>query len=658
MLKFREIIIDGMGPFKEPSRLVFPDEGVTIVYGENGHGKTSLLNAFRYAFFGKVLSRANRSLSIHNLTNWENARHGKYGFSVKLRFTFQNREYELIRTCNPRAYVKTPLHDEDYVQEYYLRRDGQILSPAERDRELQRIMPEEVSRFFLFDGELLQQYEELLRRESDMGREIAAAIERILGLPVLTKARSLLANRRDDAVRLEANAAQQYHQTEQLGVALQTLSRQREVLKKDLANLEAQLDEYKAQKANAEKRLSQHQVAIRLLEERDKLLQEIDSLQKRLPEKQARLREMLAEAWRWVLAPRAREECERLQAEIGALQEKAMRKAVESALIRQLEDSLRTGCCGTCFRPLDDETVMAIKKRIELMKTPMEPEDENKINELRLELAKLKVLDVPDQTQAVLELSNSLDEIDAQIALKRGRIDEIESEEIIKQVNETTLRKTKSDYEEAIEQIKVIQMGIEQTKKKLTEVENSIQDVQRKLSKTPVGGDLKRARYRREIYTHLHDLFDMGVAEYRDRLRTRVEKDATDLFLQLASDKDYVGLRINEHYGLTIVHRNGQSIVVRSAGYEHIVALSLIGALQRNAPLRGPVIMDSTFTRLDEAHSISVLRALPSLASQTMLLVFRREIDPEVARNVLLGKLKAEYRLERVSSFETRIVKQ
>jgi len=55
-------------------------------------------------------------------------------------------------------------------------------------------MPEQVSRFFLFDGELLQQYEELLRNDSEMGRQIKESVERILGVPVLTNARTDLAD--------------------------------------------------------------------------------------------------------------------------------------------------------------------------------------------------------------------------------------------------------------------------------------------------------------------------------------------------------------------------------------------------------------------------------------------------------------------------------
>jgi DNA sulfur modification protein DndD len=153
----------------------------------------------------------------------------------------------------------------------------------------------------------------------------------------------------------------------------------------------------------------------------------------------------------------------------------------------------------------------------------------------------------------------------------------------------------------------------------------------------------------------LLNLFDRAVAEYRDRLRTKVQDDATAIFRQLTTEADYDRLSINENYGLTIVHRDGQSIPVRSAGAEHIVALSLMGALQRNAPLRGPIIMDSPFGRLDEGHTTRVVRTLPSMADQVLLLVYENELDPRLARNELKARLRREYRLVRKTARHSNI---
>ena len=120
---------------------------------------------------------------------------------------------------------------------------------------------------------------------------------------------------------------------------------------------------------------------------------------------------------------------------------------------------------------------------------------------------------------------------------------------------------------------------------------------------------------------------------------------------------DYARLRINDDYGLTIIHRDGRAEEARSAGAEHVVALALMGALQNNAPLRGPIVMDSPFGRLDEQHTSNVVSALHLMAVQVVLLVYESEIGRRRARELLGSRLISEYELERVSSRRTNINK-
>ena len=145
------------------------------------------------------------------------------------------------------------------------------------------------------------------------------------------------------------------------------------------------------------------------------------------------------------------------------------------------------------------------------------------------------------------------------------------------------------------------------------------------------------------------------MTEYRDELRNRVQNDATRHFLSLTTEPDYKALRISDNYELTIVHKDGKDVPVRSAGAEHIVALSLVGALQNNAPLRGPIIIDSPFGRLDKGHRTRTLRALPDMASQVLLLAYEEELPPARARDILKGQLKAEWMLKRVSARHTEL---
>ena len=153
----------------------------------------------------------------------------------------------------------------------------------------------------------------------------------------------------------------------------------------------------------------------------------------------------------------------------------------------------------------------------------------------------------------------------------------------------------------------------------------------------------------------LRDLIDESLDKYRLYLKEQVQEDATNIFLNLTSDPSYVKLIINDNFGLNIVHESGQIIEVRSAGNEHVVALSLIGALHNNAPLQGPIVMDSPFGRLDSVHETNILSYLPKLANQVLLFVFDSEINEQRARNLLAGDLLQEFELCRGETFETTI---
>ncbi|RYG16409.1 hypothetical protein EON82_25045 [bacterium] len=135
-----------------------------------------------------------------------------------------------------------------------------------------------------------------------------------------------------------------------------------------------------------------------------------------------------------------------------------------------------------------------------------------------------------------------------------------------------------------------------------------------------------------------------------------MEATASEFFLSMTTEKqDFAGLSINEGYGLTIRHKDGRAEEARSAGAEHIVALALMGALQKNAPLRGPIVMDSPFGRLDEKHTANVVETLPKMAEQVVLLVYEAEVGRARVRELLGTRLVREYELDRVSARRTNI---
>jgi DNA sulfur modification protein DndD len=156
-------------------------------------------------------------------------------------------------------------------------------------------------------------------------------------------------------------------------------------------------------------------------------------------------------------------------------------------------------------------------------------------------------------------------------------------------------------------------------------------------------------------YSVLADAFGSSINTLRERLKIDVEKRATDAFLEMTARKSYKGLKINSNYGLTIIDEKGETLPLRSAGAEQIVALSLIDALGRSGRSAGPVVMDTPFGRLDERHRQNILQYLPKHARQLVLLVQPTELGPDTNIGPIKARIGKQYQLREISSRHTEI---
>lgn len=84
------------------------------------------------------------------------------------------------------------------------------------------------------------------------------------------------------------------------------------------------------------------------------------------------------------------------------------------------------------------------------------------------------------------------------------------------------------------------------------------------------------------------------------------------------------------------------------------MALSLIGALNRNASRRAPLMMDTPLGRLDKQHRANVLALLSDLAQQVFFLVHSAEVsDDDLAP--IRGQIAKEWVLQRMGPERTEI---
>ncbi len=663
MLRFTRLSVENLGPFKGNQVIDFTNErGVTIIWGNNGRGKTTLLNIFRYALFGRFKDRRGVEVNLTTLPNIEGRDEGNYSFKVVLQMLNNETSYELTRQCKVRQGVTVPRNNDDYEILVFLKENGSILAPEMREHVLKLIMPDEVSRFFLFDGELLQEYEELLKEGTDVGATIKESIEKILGVPVLTNS---AIDTEDVVVEYKtekSKIAQSNIKTQKIASQMEGLEAQKREHKADLVRLQCELEDIRDERSRLEGDLHQRDHIKTLLER-------MDSLNKTIEEKKICRDDLLTqitlhtkEAWRDLVSCRVESILVDINNQLVELERKETKHAIDKHYLAEMDMIVKEHHCQFCNQDVDDKHIQAIIERIQNdvhgVVGGLDTDEQKTMQKLRIRKASLEGMRVTNKTEMLKFYEGQLDKIEVEVDDLMSQLKTVQGElklhgDIDELAKDT--RQTLSNLMECLSKYDVLKNGIEQEKGKLKECDSAIATLEDRLNKISTNADMVLAGKKVALCEEIHEIFEKGIAAYRDKLKTEVEKDATELFVNISNDPDYVQLKINENYGLSMVHKSGALVPLRSAGFEHIVALSLIGALHKNAPLRGPIIMDSPFGRLDPEHKKNITMVLPHMSEQIILLAYTHEIDEQQARETLAGALKKEYRLTRYSSFHTEI---
>lgn len=590
--------------------------GVYVIHGRNGLGKTTLLNAVRWALYGHYSDRQGRPVPATVMLNRAARREGERQFSVELHLQDESDTY-LIRRTQVVSGVGAP------ASEQYIERNSSPLSAADRRRAVDHLLNEDIARFFLFDGEQLQQYESLLFSDDTGSRTIKESIEHILGLPVLEQTMADLEAVKDEFGRRMARQARLDNQLQQYALRAEQLQADSESKRQDLDELNAKRTEQEAIIADRDAILQQFENSAAAIAELDSFAQKSRDLQ----QQRLRLVDLRATslqiAWRDMLVSVVAPVRMRMQT-AHALQQERLRDQYRKDLLRE---SINRGQCAICEHPLDIDHQHSIEAGLSQTTSSMDDAPDATDFALLTQLASLT--DTGQLTSAI--------GLDEQLA-------DLESEQIVLRQEEARLRSALQDLptaelqtaarerDRAQEEIGRLRERIDDAEAGLSDIDNKLREARSRLRDSEsVEPYLVRSF---NFAANLQSVFEAARSQFRDELRSSVEATASEVFKDLTTEPAYSRLSITDNYGLEILDDAGEVVTGRSAGQEQVVALALIAALNRNATRRASVIMDTPFGRLDPGHRAHVLRYASRLAEQVFLLVHGGEVTADDLRSI------------------------
>lgn len=649
-MKLIRLTLKNFMPYKGETVLEFPQDpdcNTLIVLGDNMRGKTSLLNGIRWAFYAKAQGRHLRPIPLHLMPNREAAATGDWSMEARIEFEADGCRYDLRREAKKRQTVAHPDRPEDFQVFAHLKKDGAAVAANEIEAEINKFAPEQVSRFFLFDGELLQEYEELLIEGSEQGKKIKDAIEQALGVPALTKGRDDLQVLWKRAQKEQGREAALVAGLEAVSESFAKWSSRRDLLDANLVTLKTQHARIKEERLALEDAIAASQQIYAQKMEFDVKVSRKSEISWEIKQRSEARLALVADAWRDLVRVKLTAKRFGLQSQM----ELASRAATEIARIQfqieHLSSHLTASICQTCGQSIKNQNREAQQKQInELTVRLATIEKGGDVEAIGRELRALDKVLTTSVRERILDADKEMARLEVEGARVESRIDELQSELDGKGAEETIRKRQQLmvvNRDEAKNQVE-----IDDCDRKVAEADREIQSLTQRMN-AQAGKNTSKAAQIAKAYESLYLAFTASIDNLRSSLRSTVERNATEAFLAMSTQKSYKGLAINVNYGLTILDSNGDSVPLRSAGAEQIVALSLIDGLSRSGRAAGPVVMDTPFGRLDTKHRQNILSYLPDSARQLVLFVHDGEMGEGPAFEALAHRIGARYEIKEVT---------
>lgn len=652
-MKLISMQLENFGPYYgRGNRIEFPQNpqrNVLVVHGANMRGKTRLLEATHWVLFGDFLDRGPETLRPHAVMNWDAVEEETYRASVLLTFEHAGTEYRLERQLESE---QPPSSERPPASYAWLRVDGKHVAEDQIQRRIEEVIHPDISRFFFFDGEMLDEYQRLMRDPDLQAQLVSDAIESILGVPAFSRAADDIQDLRQGASRRLSGRVAKESQHRKLTERAGQLSDEADRLKADVGRLEDDLKAAQQREDDLRQKLAEWDE----FKEDARRLGEVEgseySESTRLDDLRARRRQVAGSTW-WMPVFRTLEAgLQQVDQDIHRLSESLS----EIERLKQREEALQTALsgadCPTCGQQWPEPTggeeaeLEDVRRRLAELGYPKE--DLPSKTSRQRELQAFRCLDPVRhlrQTESDIRYTN--------VELQRLRLERQKLQMRIGTESKDVVASLQREWSEARENVDSIRQDLKEQKGKRSEVLNELQVIQGKIARLPSVQPEEAAE--EEILRRMEEAFEGALSEYRLRTRDLVEKRASDIFLALTTEPEYAGLKINENFGLHIVTNDGRLVDQRSRGADQIVALSLIGALKACAVREGPLMMDTPFGRLDPYHKGNVLSSLPGFGSQVVLLVQASEVDEAAVQEYLSSSVGKELQLVREGPTRTRI---
>lgn len=646
-----ELVMKNFRQFRGVQRIIFASEAgeggknVTIIFGENGRGKTGIFRAIMFCLYGeRCLSQdegvTHKELYLVNSPVLQEATSDGEPVEsyVELHFRHKNERYSLKRSLQGILDGDEQLEQLGPVVFSRIQSDGNTKNyndPDEIKRIINDVLDRNVKEYFLFDGEKIQR---LTLSSAEQKREIAKGIKNLLNIDALEKAiKATQKLKKTLNTELSKRVTGEY---KRVIFQLNELDESRDILEDQIEQTEEEQHLADTQKKEIDKKLEECKEILHLLKERT-------DTEEKLKDEEEQAKNLLAEMKTRTGKASLMLVFKTIDHVFGSIDKKKQKGEIPSEIRKDLIEKILTEKRCICSREILPGTESF--NQIILWK--------NKSADTDLESAAL------DMWRYLSGIRNHRDDISGTVetlllkyANCKNEIEKLRSkiENLNNQIG-TSERKDTADLEKHRENIeeKLIKLEAKRINLKadldILESDYERLSEQRKVleKEENIKNELvQRAHLAEDTCNALQAVYD----EFTDEIKLKIADEANKYFVQLLDKESRETLRsilVKDDYSLQILDRWGKPFLANiSAGQRQIMSISFIAALANIAAsgkiLEMPLFMDTPFSRLSFEHRKNLIEMIPGFCAQWILLAtdteFRKQEAALLRKNNRWGK--------------------
>ena len=642
MMYINKIIIKNFRPYYGIQTFDFGDKpGLSIILGDNGVGKSSLIRALKYVLYDELDSQDKFKIKNElNIVAWSE---GSFEFYVALDFDYESHKYSLKRTTRAKTYVNgDPKNDSDFESSITLVENGLILSQEKTASVLKKIIPKKISEYILFEGETINKYKDLL--DNNKNQEIYESIRRILGVTLLENAEKDLDNQIE---KYNTEKTKMIKDLDKNNKLLKEISAIDELL----TNVEKTLkdDDYNMIKLDQEVNrlqslLGQNQRISDLLLTRKNLSADIKKTEETMIENKVKYKNALKD-YKSICATSINNIGNDMPVEVKKLSESKDNNRLVVDQIDVLRKNLLKKDCDLCGHSISDIEKSNINLRIGALTNNLVKITEDQNSLINFYVSRQDVLDRLISETNEKYFIQTIKELDLLIHTSLIKLDSLKEDQksVLNQIQEIggaeNIEEIAKAFGNKLSELNIVKDRIRQTKEDIEEQKNKKTQI---LNKNPISIDTTQIDKKIKNTVILRDLFKNSIKLYSDLMRTKVQQDATSMFTKISENKDYKSLEFNEQYGLKLKDSKDREVPNVSSGYMTLITISLIYGLHKNSSLTGTIILDAPFSVLTNFHRDRIISTFKDLSPQVILLVYKDQINIQDIREKMKDKLVKE----------------